>query len=109
MAEAKAQLSALIDKVEKGEAVALRRRGVPVAKIVPANVTLERPMAHWQSAAGCARSFRAIPDSGSARECWVAHSTDGHRARRCGGGQMGRILMRARIAGEPRAAARIAA
>lgn len=43
IAEAKAQLSALIDKVEKGEAVTLTRRGVPVAKIVPANVTQERP------------------------------------------------------------------
>lgn len=37
IAEAKAQLSALIDKVENGEAVTLTRRGVPIAKIVSIN------------------------------------------------------------------------
>ncbi len=36
LAEAKARLSALVDRVERGEEIAIYRRGRPVAKLVPA-------------------------------------------------------------------------
>lgn len=35
LAEAKNQLSALIARVEKGEEIAITRRGLPVARLVP--------------------------------------------------------------------------
>jgi prevent-host-death family protein len=33
--EAKTHLAALLDRVEKGEAITITRRGVPVARLVP--------------------------------------------------------------------------
>lgn len=41
LADAKARLSELIDKVEAGATVEITRRGKPVAKVVPAARTLK--------------------------------------------------------------------
>ena len=41
VAQAKAQLSALLDAVEHGEDVEITRRGVPVARLVRPNVARE--------------------------------------------------------------------
>ena len=41
LADAKARLSELIDKVEAGETVEITRRGKPVAKVVPTERALE--------------------------------------------------------------------
>lgn len=41
LADAKARLSELIDKVEAGETVEITRRGKPVAKVVPTARTLK--------------------------------------------------------------------
>jgi antitoxin (DNA-binding transcriptional repressor) of toxin-antitoxin stability system len=41
VAQAKAQLSALLDAVEHGEDVEITRRGVPVARLVRPNVATE--------------------------------------------------------------------
>ncbi|MGH7737490.1 MAG: type II toxin-antitoxin system Phd/YefM family antitoxin [Candidatus Tyrphobacter sp.] len=41
LAEAKAKLSALIDRVERGEEIEIHRRGRPVARIVPARPSYE--------------------------------------------------------------------
>ena len=41
LADAKARLSELIDKVEAGETVEITRRGKPVAKVVPARPPLQ--------------------------------------------------------------------
>ncbi|MEO8103788.1 MAG: type II toxin-antitoxin system prevent-host-death family antitoxin [Betaproteobacteria bacterium] len=43
IAEAKAQLSAIVGMVENGEAVTITKRGIPVAKIVPVNAPPARP------------------------------------------------------------------
>ena len=43
IAEAKAQLSAIIQMVENGEAVTITKRGVPVVKIVPVNAVPMKP------------------------------------------------------------------
>jgi len=40
--EAKTHLAALLDRVEKGESIEITRRGVPVARLVPAGSS-ERP------------------------------------------------------------------
>lgn len=43
IAEAKAQLSALVDQVSRGEVVTLTKRGKPVARIVPAGELSAKP------------------------------------------------------------------
>jgi prevent-host-death family protein len=43
IAEAKAQLSALIEQVERGEAVTLTKRGKPVARIVSLVAPAQKP------------------------------------------------------------------
>jgi len=43
--EAKNKLSALLDRVEKGEEIVITRRGIPVAKLVPAKPTFDREKA----------------------------------------------------------------
>jgi prevent-host-death family protein len=43
IAEAKAQLSAIIEMVENGEPVTITKRGVPVVKIVPVNAPPAKP------------------------------------------------------------------
>jgi prevent-host-death family protein len=43
VAEAKAQLSAIIDIVERGETVTITKRGKPVVNIVPANALPIKP------------------------------------------------------------------
>ena len=47
LAEAKARLSELIDKVEAGNTVEITRRGKPVAKVVPAE-TPRKPI-DWEA------------------------------------------------------------
>ena len=43
--EAKNKLSALVDRVEKGEEITITRRGTPVAKLVPLNPGFDRAKA----------------------------------------------------------------
>ena len=43
IAEAKAQLSAIIEMVENGEPVTITKRGIPVAKIVSVNALPVKP------------------------------------------------------------------
>ena len=43
IAEAKAQLSAIVEMVENGEPVTLTKRGVAVVKIVPVNAAPAKP------------------------------------------------------------------
>jgi prevent-host-death family protein len=43
VAEAKAQLSAIIEMVEAGETVTITKRGKPVVKMVPANALPIKP------------------------------------------------------------------
>lgn len=43
--EAKNKLSALVNRVEKGEEITITRRGLPVAKLVPANPGIDREKA----------------------------------------------------------------
>lgn len=45
LAEAKARLSALIDRVERGEEIAIYRHGRPAAKLVPARPRYDAVMA----------------------------------------------------------------
>ena len=49
LAQAKAHLSELLDRVEAGEKVVITRRGQPVAHILPA-VGAKQPVAHRQLA-----------------------------------------------------------
>lgn len=43
VAEAKAQLSAIIEMVEAGETVTITKRGKPVVKLIPANALPIKP------------------------------------------------------------------
>ncbi len=43
IAEAKAQLSAIVTMVENGEPVTITKRGIPVVKIVPVNAVKVKP------------------------------------------------------------------
>ena len=43
--DAKNKLSALLDKVERGEEIVITRRGRPVAKLVPMNAGFDRERA----------------------------------------------------------------
>ncbi len=43
VAEAKAQLSAIIEMVEQGETVTITKRGKPVVNMVPANTPPKKP------------------------------------------------------------------
>lgn len=43
VAEAKAQLSAIIEMVEAGETITITKRGKPVVKMVPANALPVKP------------------------------------------------------------------
>ena len=43
--EAKNKLSALVDRVEKGEEITITRRGTPVAKLVPTKPGFDRAKA----------------------------------------------------------------
>lgn len=49
--EAKNRLSALIDEVERGAEIIITRRGVAVAKLVPATPTFDRDKARRAAAA----------------------------------------------------------
>ena len=49
IAEAKAQLSAIIEMVENGESVTITKRGIPVVKIVPVNAVQAKPKIDLES------------------------------------------------------------
>ena len=49
IAEAKAQLSAIIEMVENGESVTITKRGIPVVKIVPVNAVPAKPKIDLES------------------------------------------------------------
>ena len=55
IAEAKAQLSAIVQMVENGEPVTITRRGIPVVKIVPVNAPPVKPKIDLEAL----RAFRA--------------------------------------------------
>ena len=55
IAGAKAQLSAIIEMVENGEAVIITKRGVPVVKIVPVSAVPLKPKPDFEKL----RAFRA--------------------------------------------------
>lgn len=55
IAEAKAQLSAIVEMVENGEAVTITKRGIPVVKIVPVNAMPIKPKPDFEKL----RAFRA--------------------------------------------------
>jgi len=57
VADAKAQLSSLLDRVEHGESVTITRHNVPVAEIRPVARTEEQPRP-W----GLARGTFSVPD-----------------------------------------------
>jgi prevent-host-death family protein len=56
--EAKNTLSALLDRVEKGEEITITRRGKPVAKLVPAKPGFDR-----EKARAAAEALRELSDS----------------------------------------------
>jgi prevent-host-death family protein len=56
--EAKNTLSALLDRVEKGEEIIITRRGTPVAKLVPARPGFDR-----EKARAAAEGLRELSDS----------------------------------------------
>jgi prevent-host-death family protein len=43
--EAKNKLSALLDRVEQGEEIVITRHGRPVARLIPANASIDRSQA----------------------------------------------------------------
>lgn len=55
IAEAKAQLSAIVAMVENGEPVTITKRGIPVVKIVPVNTVPVKPKLDLEKL----RAFRA--------------------------------------------------
>lgn len=55
IAEAKAQLSAIVQMVENGEAVTITKRGIAVVKIVPVNAVPVKPKIDLEEL----RAFRA--------------------------------------------------
>ncbi|MEQ1517783.1 MAG: type II toxin-antitoxin system prevent-host-death family antitoxin [Usitatibacteraceae bacterium] len=55
IAEAKAQLSAIVAMVENGEPVTITKRGIPVVKIVPVNAVPMKPKMDLEKL----RAFRA--------------------------------------------------
>ena len=55
IAEAKAQLSAIVAMVENGEPVTITKRGIPVVKIVPVNAMPVKPKIDLERL----RAFRA--------------------------------------------------
>ena len=55
IAEAKAQLSAIVTMVENGESVTITKRGIPVVKIVPLNAVPVKPKMDLEKL----RAFRA--------------------------------------------------
>jgi prevent-host-death family protein len=59
IAEAKAQLSAIIEMVERGEAVTITKRGVPVVKMIPANAPPIKPKLNVEEL----RAIRALSPS----------------------------------------------
>lgn len=56
--EAKNKLSALVDRVEKGEEITITRRGLPVAKLVPAKPGIDR-----EKARAAAEGLRELADA----------------------------------------------
>jgi prevent-host-death family protein len=74
LAEAKARLSALVDRVERGERIVIQRRGRPAAMLVPARST-------YSATAKRARALRRkvrerVLLSG---ETWRGLAHEGHR------------------------------
>ena len=63
--EAKNRLSALLAEVARGVEVTITKRGVPVAKLVPAGPAFDRDKAR-QAAAGLRRASRGTPLGGLA-------------------------------------------
>ena len=74
LATAKAKLSALIDRVERGERIVIQRRGRPAAMLVPARPT-------YAAAAKRAKAIRRSVRAGILRpgEGWRGLAHAGHR------------------------------
>ncbi len=74
LAEAKAHLSALIDRVERGEEIAIYRHGQPVARLIPArpqyDAVMQRVLALRKRVRG-----RVLGKA----ETWRSLAHEGHR------------------------------
>lgn len=73
VAEAKTHISALLDKVEKGEEVTITRHGKPVARLVPAPVgPVRRHAGDWDWAPGAYDPdiFKPMTEEEMRREGW---------------------------------------
>ena len=58
LAEAKATLSALLDRVERGEPVTITRHGIPVAELQPISPVRPKGLRPW----GLAKGLFLVPD-----------------------------------------------
>ncbi len=74
LADAKAHLSALVDRAEAGEAVSITRRGKPVAQITPA----DRPRKKVDLAS-LRRLTDAMPPQPASAGEWMRQTRDGER------------------------------
>ena len=63
IAEAKAQLSAIIQMVENGEPVTITKRGIPVVKIVPVNAPPLKPKIELEALRALRASMPAMKES----------------------------------------------
>lgn len=64
LAEAEAQLSALIERVEAGETVEITRSGKPVARLVAASSAKPRVKPDWAALDALVARQQPQPDSG---------------------------------------------
>lgn len=74
LAEAKARLSALIDRVERGEEIAIYRYGRPVARLVPARLQYDAVMQRVRAVRKRVRG-RVLGKA----ETWRSLAHEGHR------------------------------
>ena len=63
IAEAKAQLSAIVQMVENGEPVTITKRGIPVVKIVPVNSPPPKPKIDFEALRALRASMPAMKES----------------------------------------------
>ena len=87
--EAKTHLSALLEQVSRGEEVLIRRRGKPVAKLVPAEQAEQQDVRRTIAALRSHRAgmtlgglgWRELRDAGRGRNGILSYSTRGHKLR----------------------------
>ena len=67
LSEFRANASAMIDLVERGETVRILRHGKPVAELVPAKATLADAVPSWKRTIQCVQYQRAPAQPGVQR------------------------------------------